>query len=146
MQPQAENDLVYLLIMLESIEKVLIYSVHYDDALQFYNVNDQINFNASLLLLSNIGEQANKISKKTREKHISVKWSQVRGLRNRIVHDYTGIDFEIVFDIIKLELPQLKNRIEELISSELNEGVFSREELEVAASSTYYKHVDFGNI
>lgn len=50
------KDLLPLLIILESIGKIKIYSDSYLDALTFYQAEDQVKFNASLLLLANVGE------------------------------------------------------------------------------------------
>lgn len=63
MLPSIRNDLMYLLNILESIEKILIYSKDCSDAETFYELNDQLNFNATLNLFANIGENVNKISK-----------------------------------------------------------------------------------
>lgn len=143
MRPQPENDLVYLLMILESIGKIRIYSENFDTAIKFFQKNDQLNFNASLLLLANIGEQAGKISEATKSKNTQISWRQIKNLRNRIVHDYRGIDFEMTFDIIKSELPGIKRQLEDVISRELDSGVFAKEEFEIAAASQYYSHVDF---
>ncbi len=49
------NDLMYCLNMLESIEKILLYAHNCDDAEEFYQLNEQLNFNATLNLLANLG-------------------------------------------------------------------------------------------
>ena len=54
-----KNDLLYLLNILESIVKILLYAADTQDAEAFYQLNDQLNFNASLNLLTNIGESYN---------------------------------------------------------------------------------------
>jgi len=47
-----------------------------------------------------IGEAANRIDPDFREKNSEIEWNRIRGFRNRIVHDYFGIDYEIVWTII----------------------------------------------
>ena len=54
MLPNKKNDLLYLLNILESIEKIRLYGAETQDAEAFYQLNDQLNFNASLNLLTNI--------------------------------------------------------------------------------------------
>ena len=54
-----KNDLLYLLNILESIVKIRLYAADTQDAEAFYQLNDQLNFNASLNLLTNIGESYN---------------------------------------------------------------------------------------
>ena len=51
-----KNDLLYLLNILESIEKIRIYTANAQEVEVFYQLNDQLNFNASLNLLANINK------------------------------------------------------------------------------------------
>ena len=50
--------------------------------------------------------------------HPELEWNRLRGLRNRIVHDYFGIDLEIVFSIIHNDLEQYKHHLQLVISAE----------------------------
>lgn len=43
--------------------------------------------------------------------HPEVSWQRIAGLRNRIVHDYFGLDLEIVWQILQTDLPQLKSHL-----------------------------------
>ena len=54
-----------------------------------------------------IGEAANRLPEEFKEKHNVIDWHRIRGFRNRIVHDYMGIDFGIVWDIRNNYLPSL---------------------------------------
>lgn len=129
--------------MLESIGKIEVYTVGFNNALDFFQHDDQIHFNASLLLLINIGEQANRLSDNLRNKYPSVPFQQIRGLRNRVAHDYTGIDYEMVFDIIKTDLHSLKPYLIQLIQTEIAAEFFDKQELNAARQSHFYRHVDF---
>src|ERR1035438_791688 len=140
MQPDIKNDLVYLLIILESVEKIDIYAKEYSTAEELYSSNEQMEFNASLLLPGNISEQTTKISPELKEKYQRIPWIKIKGFRNRVAHDYTGIDTEVVFNIIKSELIPLKENIIEIINLELKTGNFDLEELTAAKESTYYRH------
>lgn len=57
MLPTTNNDLVFLLQILESISKIKMYSNEFIDAYSFFQCNDQMNFNASLLLIANTGNR-----------------------------------------------------------------------------------------
>jgi len=46
-----------------------------------------------------IGEAANRLSDEFKDKHHDIDWHKIRGFRNRIVHDYMGIDYSIVWQI-----------------------------------------------
>ena len=54
-----------------------------------------------------IGEAANRLPDEFKEEYPSIDWHKIRGFRNRIVHDYMGIDFGIVWDIRNGYLPSL---------------------------------------
>ncbi len=144
MQPHLKNDLLFLLRILESSEKIILYTDEFKKAMEFFEHNDQMIFNACLNLLTQIGEQANKLSITLVDKHKGPDWIKIKGMRNRIVHDYTGIDIDIVFETVKKYIPALKAQIIPVIRTELLAGNFDKEELSIAQTSPYLRHVDFG--
>jgi uncharacterized protein with HEPN domain len=143
MSESKNNDLLPLLVMLESIGKIQLYAAGFSDANSFFMADDQVKFNASLMLLSNVGEYCGKISERLKSEYPKISWKQIRGLRNRISHDYTGIDYEMVFEIITQNLPKLKTNFETIIAKELATGFFAQEECEIAKQSIFYRHIDF---
>ncbi len=50
-----------------------------------------------------------------RKEHPQIEWRKIAGLRNRIVHDYFGLDLEIVWQIVQSDIPALKRAISLLI-------------------------------
>jgi len=84
-----------------------LYSSECSDAEMFYDINDQLNFNASLNLFSNIGENIGKVSDELKQKHADIDWKKIKDFRNRVVHDYVNIDTFLVHDIIKNDLKVL---------------------------------------
>ena len=146
MQRQPKNDLVHLLGILEAIGKIRHYSDGFEDAYEFYNADEQLRFNASLMLIATIGEYSRKISSDLQAKYPEIRWKDVYGTRNRITHDYMGVDFEITFRIIQKHLPELKEGIERLVRNESKAGVLSLEELEVAQNSVWYRYVNFSTL
>jgi len=58
-----------------------------------------------------IGEAANRIDDEFKHGHPELDWNYLRGFRNRIVHDYFGIDYEIVWSIITMDLSGYKEAI-----------------------------------
>ncbi|MBU2498290.1 MAG: DUF86 domain-containing protein [Proteobacteria bacterium] len=64
--------------------------------------------NLSLVrLLEVVGEAATRVSEATRRAHPQIAWAEIAGLRNRLVHGYDDVDFDILWDIIQLDLPPL---------------------------------------
>lgn len=65
-----------------------------------------------------IGEAASRLPLSFRSEHPSIEWVKVIGLRHRIVHDYFGVDFELLWAIIESDLSHLKHSIQLLRSGE----------------------------
>ncbi len=59
-----------------------------------------------------IGEAANGLSEDFKDKHTEVDWHKIRGFRNRIVHDYAGVDLKIIWSIITNFLPDLIKKLQ----------------------------------
>jgi len=146
MLPNEKNDLLYLLNILEYIGKIWKYTENTKDAEEFYDLNEQMNLNASLTLLANIGENVIKITEKTKQNYQNIEWKLIKDFRNRIVHDYAGIDFAIVYEIITNDLNKLKPKIEVIIKEKLEQKVFDIEELNICKESPYYRNIDFKNL
>ena len=64
-----------------------------------------------------IGEAANRIDPDFRESNPEIEWKRIRGFRNRIVHDYFGIDYEIVWSIIESYLDELIEWLNRIIKN-----------------------------
>lgn len=62
-----------------------------------------------------IGEAASNLSPALRQKHSQIPWRRIIGYRNRLVHEYFGVDLQIVWKIIETELPQLLQEINDLL-------------------------------
>jgi len=143
MQPHIKNDLLYLLRILEASQKLRLYTTKFSTSEAFYYSNDQLEFNACLNQLVQIGEQAKKISRTLTDKYHHVAWPKIKAFRNRIIHEYIGIETENVFQIILNDVPELCIQIIPIITEELRNGNFERDEFEIAKTSPYLKHVDF---
>ena len=141
-----KNDLLYLLNILEYIGKIWRYTEEANNAEELFEINEQMNLNASLTLLSNIGENVVKLSQNLKKDYSNIKWKQIREFRNRIVHDYVGIDLAIIYEIITNDLKLLKTDVEKIITDKIKSKIFNIEELKISKESQYYKYIDFENI
>jgi uncharacterized protein with HEPN domain len=146
MSPNEKNDLLYLLNILEHIGKIWKYTEKTTDADDLFELNEQMNLNASLTLLANIGENVSKISEKLKNEYSNVDWQKIKGFRNRIIHDYLGINLAIVYEIIAVDLKTLKIEIVKIIREKLKQEVFDIKEIEISRENRYYNHVDFEEI
>lgn len=61
-----------------------------------------------------IGEASGRMPEGFKNFHAEIPWDEIRGLRNRIAHDYFGIDYEIVWDIIQENLEPLAQQIQKI--------------------------------
>jgi uncharacterized protein with HEPN domain len=64
-----------------------------------------------------IGEASNHISEETKTKFSSIEWSQIVGMRNVFVHEYFGVDADLVWQIIQNDLPDLKIKLTQILDS-----------------------------
>jgi len=69
--------------------------------------------------LFTVGEESKNIDKRTDKKLLneypSIEWKKIMGMRDIIVHQYFDIDTEMVFDVVKNKLPDLKNVISQMV-------------------------------
>ena len=70
---------------------------------------------ACFMNLMQIGENASKIDDDYIKKHSDIKWKEMKGLRNRIVHDYDGVNIMIVWNTMKEDLPILREQLSKLL-------------------------------
>jgi uncharacterized protein with HEPN domain len=100
---------VILADILESINKIENYveGVTYQQFIQDDKTKDAVVRNLEI-----IGESANQIPKNIRQKFSDVPWPQIIGLRNKMIHGYFVVDYRIVWEIVKKDIPSLRRKIE----------------------------------
>jgi uncharacterized protein with HEPN domain len=80
--------------------------------------DDQKSVDAVTRNLEVIGEAANRLPDEFKEKYSEIEWYKIVGLRHRIVHEYFGIDLEIIWQILHKDLPELKRKLAQIMKNE----------------------------
>ena len=117
----SERDISLLLgDMLESALKIKRY-VEGMDYESF--ISDEKTVDAVVRNFEIIGEAANRIDPDFKIRNPELEWKRIRGFRNRIIHEYFGIDFEIVWTIIEEDIDTLIDWLEVLVNEKNGSGV-----------------------
>jgi uncharacterized protein with HEPN domain len=66
-------------------------------------------------LLEIIGEAANRVPDEVQEKHPQLPWLQMIGARNRLIHGYDSVDFDILWNIVREDLPILITQLDDIL-------------------------------
>jgi uncharacterized protein with HEPN domain len=98
------NDQLLIDDIIDSGEKIL----EYTSGLAFEEfIDDNKTLDAVIRNFEIIGEASNRLSDAFKAANDQIDWHRIRGFRNRIVHDYAGIDYSIVWEIRSNYLPSL---------------------------------------
>lgn len=103
-----------LIHILESIELIeeFTYEVNYDA----YQKDMKLRL-ALVKLLETIGEASAAISEELKEEYDGVEWRVLKTIRNILIHEYFGINYEIVWDSIQFDVPILKEKIKHILDT-----------------------------
>ncbi len=104
----------YLEDIIESIEKIQEYTIGYS-FIQFRD--DSKTIDAVIRNLEIIGEAARKIPEEIRHKSPQIEWRKIISLRNILIHEYPGIDLEVIWDIVQNKLSPLSKYMKQMMQS-----------------------------
>jgi len=98
--------------MLQSAEKVLVYSQNNKEHfLGSALVKDAVVRNFQVM-----GEACKKVSETTTNKYVDIPWSKIAKFRDKLVHDYFGVNYDLMWDVIQKELPKIIVQLNQVIS------------------------------
>ena len=112
--PDKLGDKVRLQHILDAIEAIERYT---KDATQQEFVDNSMMFDATLRQLEIIGEASNHLSEALLQETSDIPWARVIGLRNLVIHEYFGVDDLTIWSIIKVNIPQLKEKVSLIVSA-----------------------------
>ena len=105
------NQYLYVQDILDSIHNIKVYTKHLTREKFFRN---RLVIDAVVRNFEIIGEAAKNVSSETRNKHSDIPWKEMSGMRNKMIHEYFGVDLEIVWETIEEALPELEKKIKKL--------------------------------
>ena len=106
------RDLVYVGHMLDVARKA-VGKVH-GISRQDYDADENLRL-ALTHLIQTIGEAGRRVSRDFCESHPEIRWADIIGMRHKVVHDYLGVDEDIVWQVVTGDLPKLVESLEPLV-------------------------------
>ncbi|MHA1370654.1 MAG: HepT-like ribonuclease domain-containing protein [Promethearchaeota archaeon] len=107
----------YLLDILSSIQEIRAFTKGMD----FEGFEkDRKTVNAVIRSLEVMGEAVKKIPPEIKDKYPEIPWKYIAGMRDKLIHEYHGVDLEIVWEVIEREIPPIKPKFKKILD-ELNE-------------------------
>jgi uncharacterized protein with HEPN domain len=108
-----KDPLIYLEQIYEAVEIINKYTIGMKktDFVRPSAVQDAV-----ILRLEIIGEAARAVPEDFRIGHKEIPWRKIADFRNKLIHDYFGVDFDLVWNILQKDLPKLKKQIKEIIN------------------------------
>jgi uncharacterized protein with HEPN domain len=106
------RDELYLGDIVEAIERIVTYiaGLSYEQFLENPQVQDAVLRNLQI-----VGEASKKVSLAVRRAHPDLPWRQMSGMRDKVVHEYFGLDYGIVWQVATLDLPRLLPIIQRIL-------------------------------
>jgi uncharacterized protein with HEPN domain len=108
-----KNDIMFLHHMNDAINLIMEFTK--DENFAGFSSNRMMQ-EAVIRQIGIIGEAANRISKEFKDEHAEIDWKKIIGMRNRIIHDYFGVNLQIVWETIQIRIPELGELIIKIIS------------------------------
>lgn len=102
----------YILDILTSIQEIeeFVEGMNFEDF-----VEDRKTVNAVIRSLEVMGEAVKKIPSEIRKKYPEIPWKYIAGMRDKLIHEYHGVDLEIVWEVVEKEIPSLKPKFEKIL-------------------------------
>ncbi len=110
--PKVKDDNYYLKKIIDEIDLI----VQYSKGVSLYDLYlDSKTVDAVILRFIQISEHADKISDTFKLIHNDIEWRQIKGFRNRLVHDYGDVDLHYVYSAITIDIIKLRDKISSLL-------------------------------
>ncbi len=106
-----KDDLAYIEHILDCIRKIKEFTTGL--SVKDFSVNELVQ-DAVIRNIEIIGEASKKISSDTKQIYYEVPWKEIAGMRDKLIHDYLGVDVEVVWRTITEDIPTLEKQIKDI--------------------------------
>jgi uncharacterized protein with HEPN domain len=106
---------LYILDILQAIDEINEFVVNFSNGDEL--ANNKIVYKAVLMNFIIMGEAARNLYEEVRANHPEVEWKDIMNMRNKLVHEYFGVDNRVVWDAINNNFPELKKILERIQDS-----------------------------
>jgi uncharacterized protein with HEPN domain len=113
-----KGDRSYLEHVLDAIERVESYTRDGEQAF----IEDLRTQDAVVRNLEVIGEAVKNLSADTRAKRPEVPWREIAGMRDKMIHEYFGVDLRVVWDAVQTDLPRLRESVRAILEESSNQA------------------------
>ena len=109
----------YVEDILDAMEKarVMLEGVAFEQFVEDFRINFVV-----IRALEIVGEATKRLPVSLRDAYPTIPWKQMAGMRDRIIHGYDVIDYEIVWDAVKKEIPQIKPHLQQILDDYASDG------------------------
>lgn len=107
-----KDDRIYLLHARDAIRHTLDYTAEGKEIF----LTDRKTQDAVVRNLQVIGEAIKQLSGMVKQSHLDIPWKSIAGMRDKLIHDYFGINLELVWEVVEKHLPPLQSKISQLLA------------------------------
>ena len=110
-----KDNLVYLRHILDAIKRIGEYTkeINYKDF-----VNSSLIQSAVIREMEIMGEATKRLTQDFKEKYPDIPWKRIAGMRDKLIHDYFGVDLDAVWETVEKDIPILRDKLKKIIEKD----------------------------
>ena len=110
-----KDSLIFIKHVRDSIEEIMVFTKNVSKK-KF--VEEKLIQNAVIRSIEVIGEAVKNLPIDFRSRYTKIPWNKIAGMRDKLIHNYFGVDLDRIWDVVKEDIPELKKSIREILARE----------------------------